>query len=889
MQKAPYWFKTLSSLALSQRNSVDNLIREGMVYKTDTEDLKTCLETKRAHDAHLVQYKLFTRTTAGSNKYTPSYFRLCSESLELMDLLVEMDLLVFDYDFGADGAKLPWSKELMATTKTIEAGVRNEQFLKHFWWSPTQNGIRFIAPIVPVEIGLTTDLGNRVITAGEWRATYRKIAKCIDTSNLPQGHFDIKTPANYFSTFRMPRVVKPNGFDLRRVPIFFGDVDAECPSFDILSYYTEDEFKTQQKREGGEFELHFKSPEDKIRFEAETLNELYNEEVFTRVRQERMALAYTAWRGLGSSIAASTSIYEDGEKLFDQLSSWGPNYNAGAARREWRSIWRSKSEGYGPYTYMRLAEDFPWIKEIQSVEPSSSPAGTAFKRARATLYVAPPPVFVEPYSTTNAYSVNSSDARVTQPRTNQQQASNRSEAKTSTSRGHLNELEEELGGFGGGPNPITEGIIKPLDVDEVKGLLRVKMVGSGENVKEEVKKDLVNLEIILTYDSRFYKKFKRNVLGFINLFGSDELTDECVTWVRTEIVRDYGIQFQKSDVEDKVKELCVRNQFNPITNYLIALPKWDKIDRIPYILDSLSIYPENPHYTLYYTYMKKFLISAVTRPLQYFSNIDDPSVNLKVDTLLVLQGEQGLKKSTFFETLVPMQGLFSDSLQSLEANPKDANIHMLNYWIIEFSEFDGLVKRSSQEFLKAFISRKSERFRPPYTKAEITAMRPSILVGTTNAKTFLNDPTGSRRFWVISLGSNIQINVGLIAKNRDAIWAQAVALFEEGEQWWLTPEEQIESNKANEGFGRQDPWEDSILSWVANNPIYDGFFGFRLSTLFEECLKIDQGRMRTSDTVRVKQILEEQLGLEERRERIHFGADVKRIKVWRRPHPTATN
>jgi len=883
MQKAPYWFKTLSSLALSQRNPVDNLIREGMVYPAETSDLKSCLEAKRAHDAHLVQYKLFTRTTSSSKKYVPTYFRLCSESLELMDLFVEMDLLVFDYDFGADGAKLPWSKELVATINTIEEGVRGEQFLKHFWWSPTQNGMRFIAPIVPIEIGVTTDLGKRVITAGEWRATYRKIAKCIDTSKLPQGHFDIKTPANYFSTFRMPRVVKPNGFDLRRVPIFFGGVDAEFPSFDMLSYYTEDEYKAQPRREGGEFELHFKTPEDKVRFEAETLSELYNEEVFTRVRQDRMALPYTAWRGLGSSIAASTSNYDDGEKLFDQLSSWGPNYNANSARREWRGIWRSKSEGYGPYTYMRLSEDFPWVKDIVSIEPSSSPAGTAFKRARAKVYVPPPSVFTEPYSTTNAYSVNASES-VSQNRADEYKGkgNGKGESKKHVKGAGMDSVEEAAGGVGG--SVVSEGVIKPLDVDEVKALLRVKMVGSGENVKEEVKKDLVNLEIILTYDSRFYKKFKRNVLGFINLFGDSELTDECVTWVRTEIVRDYGIQFQKSDVEDKVKELCVRNQFNPITNYLIGLPKWDKIDRIPYILDSLSIYPENPFYSLYYTYMKKFLISAVTRPLQYFSNIDDPSVNIKVDTLLVLQGEQGLKKSTFFETLVPMQGLFSDSLQSLETNPKDANIHMLNYWVIEFSEFDGLVKRSSQEFLKAFISRKSERFRPPYTKAEITAMRPSILVGTTNAKTFLNDPTGSRRFWVVSLGSNIQINVGLIAKNRDAIWAQAVALFEDGEQWWLTPEEQLESNKANEGFGRQDPWEDAILSWVTNNPTYDGYFGFRLSTLFEECLKIDQGRMRTSDTVRVKQILEEQLGLEERRERINFGAEVKRIKVWRRPH-----
>ena len=872
MQKAPYFFSSLSTLALSNKTSLKSLKDLGHVFISNDVNLRDCLEAEREHDAHLVQYK-FGRAKTNGVVYSTNFFRLAGESLSLLEnVFVECDLLVFDYDFGSEGAKQPWCDEYVANVGKFEAFIRNEHFLSNFIWSPTQHGMRFYAPIVPVKIKEGGDLAQREISPLAWKATYKKIAKCIDSSGLPLGHFDVAVPSNYFATFRMSRVVKPNNYDLRSVPLFGLDLADKVAEFDILDYYTEEEFKGQhKKRTNSEFELYFENEEDKVRFEDGLLSNLYHEPVFTYAREEGIALQYPVWRGLGTSIAASTSSYDSGLVLFDQLSSWGPNYNRGAVEREWKKIWQSKAEGYGPYTYFKLSEALPFIEQL-GVPIESSPAGWAFKQARsngASQGQAPS----QPNQALNSGSYSQSHDNFSADYEYEYEYDNREEAwkeSHNTAEG-IQSTEDELE--------------VALDAEEVKSLLRVKLVGSGENVKEEPKKDILNLEVILTKDEKYYNKLRRNVLGFVNLYDNKELGDEVITWLRTEILRDYGLQFPKADVEDKVKELCNRNLFNPITDYLNSLPDWDDIDRIPILLESLSIYPENENYNLYYIYMKKFLVSAVVRPLQYFDDVNAPNVNLKVDTLLVLQGEQGLKKSTFFETLVPRQNLFSDSLQNLEANPKDAYIHMLNYWIIEFSEFDGLVKRSSQEFLKAFITRKSERFRPPYAKNEITATRPSVLVGTTNAKSFLNDPTGARRYWVITLGEDIQIDVERIAKNRDMLWAQAISMFNSGEQWWLTAEEQLMSNTANEHFSKQDPWEDAVITWVAGNPHHNGSFGFRLSTLFEECLNIDQGKMRSGDSARVKVILES-LGLVERRERISFGSDQKRIKVWRRPDPT---
>lgn len=844
MIKSPYFFNNKTLRSISKKNSLSSLRQEGHTVKVKSESFGQALEGKINFDAHFVQYKMFVERN-GSKKYAKEFFRLSGESLEVLKDLginIEIDCIALDYDFGV-GEKKSWDHHLRSRISEIDEEIRSDSILENFAWCPTENGIRFFTTINPIGISLESDLSNRFITPSEWKSTYKNIANSI-TARLPEGHFDIATPSNYFSTFRMPRAIKDNGFDLSNSPIFWGDNSMDEPNFDVLIYYSVDSSK---KTTRNKFELknHFSSEVDRVIFEDEHLTQLYHEPVFSKIRQEGIPLSYPCWRGLGTSICASTMDFDKGLHLFNELSSWSPNYNPSSVKKEWDKIWKSKEDGYGPYTYKRLEEGMQWIRDLGLPE-DSSPSGFAFVRAKEVIQ--------------SRYTI-------------------RTQTKTETGERKVQEYNQKVITIDEEVNPLKSS---NFTIDDVKGLLRTKLVGSGENVKEEIKKDILNLEIILDHDIAYKNKLKRNLLGCINMFGDVELSDEIITTIRTNILRDYGIQFQKADMEDKIKELCSRYQYNPITDYLISLPKWDGVDRITLLLESLSIFPDNPFYNLYHTYLKKFLISSVVRPLQYFIDSDNPSVNTKVDTLFVLQGSQGLKKSTFFENLVPYVKLFSDSLQSLESNPKDAYIHMLNYWIIEFSEFDGLVKKSSQEFLKAFLSRKSERYRPPYGKTEIMMPRPSVLVGTTNATTFLNDPTGSRRYWVIPLDERVKINIDVIKKNRDMIWAQAVSLFQAGDQWWLTDEEQELSDSHNTRFSRQDPWVDAIVSWISEDkPMYADKFGFRLQTLFNDCLNIDNGRIRISDTIRVKKILET-IGLEEKRERVKIGSDIQKIKIWRK-------
>jgi predicted P-loop ATPase len=626
-------------------------------------------------------------------------------------------------------------------------------------------------------------------------------------------------------------------------------------------------------------------------------------------REKSLSLPYEAWRALGTNICAITKDCPDqGFELFKQFSAWDKKKysktNQSELKHYWNGIVNSRESGYGACTYGHILEAASGVfTPNPKINVLSSPAGRAWKAATIEYmksYDKPIATSPRQLETINEgrssaqtnrssasivnlenhiYGVSTTDISVVSD--GGSKASKASKPKKSTTKPMLN----------GGTQlqPVQAGSYIPEVIDpsvktaeDVRDMLRFTIKGSGENAKPEFIKDLVNLETIFTHDVNYKDKFTRNVLGFKNEFDGKEIVDEFYTRVRTDITRFYGIQFPKEDIQDKIKELCSRNLYNPIYDYLMSVPKWDSHDRVPELLGALGITSSSHDYQVYYTYMRKWLISCVARPLQWLKDDGDPTLNDKIDTLLVLKGGQGRGKSTFFKEMCPTPTLFSDSLQSIEHNEKDASIHLLNYWMIEFGEFDGLVKKSSIETLKSFITRRAERFRPPYRQTEITARRPSVLVGTTNSDQFLNDPTGARRFWTIEVDDHLKIDLDFIKKNRDMIWSQAIALFLAGEQWWLEDVEQVKSDVVNEKFKRQDPWSDYVERWVATADAKFGErHGFTLTQLFD-ALQLKVGSLTSGDQNRMKKILKD-MGYIEVREWVHYSNSdqSKRLRIWR--------
>ena len=294
--------------------------------------------------------------------------------------------------------------------------------------------------------------------------------------------------------------------------------------------------------------------------------------------------------------------------------------------------------------------------------------------------------------------------------------------------------------------------------------------------------------------------------------------------------KELHLDIDKQKASDMVLVCAHENTYSPVREYLNSVAGGEQIN-----LESLAeryFGTDNPFHGIL---LKRTLIAAVARAFK---------PGCKVDTMCILQGGQGVLKSTFWQTLAG-ETWFTDNLS--EANEKDEKLKLRRYWILEFSEFETAYKRKEVEQLKAFLSSRVDSLRRPYGRAIEDFPRTSIFVGSTNRQEFLHDPTGERRYWVIPVSKTIPIK--LIEKERDQVWAGAVAAYKSGEQWWLTPEEDELLAEANKGWQSSDTWETSILSYLQNKSVTT------VSELLTKIIGLELAQQKKAEQMRVSDIL----------------------------------
>lgn len=204
----------------------------------------------------------------------------------------------------------------------------------------------------------------------------------------------------------------------------------------------------------------------------------------------------------------------------------------------------------------------------------------------------------------------------------------------------------------------------------------------------------------------------------------------------------------ESIVGKAVRKAARLNTINPVKQYLSDI-KWDGTPRLDMWLTTHhgagdSVYTR--------AIGRGTLIGAVARVM---------SPGCKVDTMLILEGPQGINKSQALRVLAGSE-YFTDSMPDLKN--KDAADNIKGIWIVEMAELDMMV-RSTMETTKAFLSRQHDRYRPSYGRTRIDQPRRCIFIGTTNQDNYLRDETGSRRFWPSYKGQVIYGRVE--AKNGD--------------------------------------------------------------------------------------------------------------------------
>lgn len=277
-------------------------------------------------------------------------------------------------------------------------------------------------------------------------------------------------------------------------------------------------------------------------------------------------------------------------------------------------------------------------------------------------------------------------------------------------------------------------------------------------------------------------------------------------------------------------------KYHPIREWLESLT-WDGASRIAGLAEKIGA----PDRAIFGRYLECFFLGAVARAM-------DPGC--KVDTALILQGPQGARKSTFFQSLVPHEAWFSDDMGGLDS--KDASMAVGRAWIIEWAELES-VRRSATGSVKAFLTRRVDRFRPPYGRELIDVPRSSVIVGTTNEDQFLQDMSGNRRYMVIPVGT---IDIDAILAERDQLWAEAYVRHGYAEAWHLTPEEMAEQAEQNADLMSEDPWKTLIEKWLVRGSTFS--MAGNTTTLQEvlrSCLEIPTERQGRAQQMRVGQVL----------------------------------
>lgn len=226
--------------------------------------------------------------------------------------------------------------------------------------------------------------------------------------------------------------------------------------------------------------------------------------------------------------------------------------------------------------------------------------------------------------------------------------------------------------------------------------------------------------------------------------------------------------------------------YNPMTDYFTHLPKWDgKTDYIRQVSDRVKT--NTPE--LFTRYFRKWFVAMAA------SLIQTEIVN---HTIMVLIGGQGVYKTTFFEKLLPpeLHRYFHVKTNARQMD-KDDRLTLSESALICLEELDVLTYNELNQ-IKAIVTIPEIKERQVYARNKELRHHLATFCGTGNNKNFLIDDSGNRR-WLNFEALSI-LNPHTHPLPYEGLYAQALALFETGFQYWFDETEIDELHEHNRAF-----------------------------------------------------------------------------------------
>ncbi len=252
----------------------------------------------------------------------------------------------------------------------------------------------------------------------------------------------------------------------------------------------------------------------------------------------------------------------------------------------------------------------------------------------------------------------------------------------------------------------------------------------------------------------------------------------------------------KDMVYDAIIKVSKENSIDSASDFIRSL-EWDGKARLDGWLSSTYGVPHDSYHAAVGSNWLKGLVKRIVEP------------GCKFDYVLVLEGEQGTKKST---SLAVLGGNWHVET-TMSTDSKDFFMQFSGKAIVEFSEGETL-SRTEVKRMKAIITMQTDKYRPPYERTSQEFPRRCVFAMTTNQTEYLKDETGNRR-WLPVRVVFPESNVEWLAENREQLLAEAYhRVCKLKETIYEFPKE--ETRKAQDERRVNDPNSDLIVSWYIN-------------------------------------------------------------------------
>lgn len=279
--------------------------------------------------------------------------------------------------------------------------------------------------------------------------------------------------------------------------------------------------------------------------------------------------------------------------------------------------------------------------------------------------------------------------------------------------------------------------------------------------------------------------------------------------LRMEIEKRFNLKVKKVDLQTAVVCAGYKFKYHPIKTKILS-EDWDGRPRAEsFFIDVLGV--EDNIYNRECT--RKWLLAGIYR-------LFEPGT--KFDEMLIIHGEQGLKKTTTFEKLSLDFYVSETGKISLETL-----IKMEQKWIIDFTEL-ATMKKTDIDTFKAWLSETSDTYRGKYDKKARVHERHFIICGTTNDKEILTDRTGNRRYWIM-YGEVDRRKLDIFDVTDEYIlqlWSEVYQWYQNKESLLISADTKNYMRKITSVALEYDPLEDkinSILEMILPNNWIDFF------------------------------------------------------------------